>query len=156
MLSSSFQQLFVLHMALCMSALLFQFIPPSRVHSVSLLLPFIFICTTFFRFRKCVLICNICFSLSDLTLYDSLYVHLCLCEHHFQLLFEANYKTKKIFVESCLVGWRRKWQPTPVFLPGEFHGQRSLVGCSPWGRTESDTTEATWRRRPGGCLWQGR
>ena len=39
--------------------------------------------------------------------------------------------------------WRRKWQPTPVFLPGESHGRRSLVGCSPWGRTESDTTEAT-------------
>ena len=36
---------------------------------------------------------------------------------------------------------RRKWQPTPVFLPGEFHGQRSLVGYSPWGRKESDTTE---------------
>ena len=39
--------------------------------------------------------------------------------------------------------WRRKWQPTPVFLPGESQGQRSLVGCRPWGRTESDTTEAT-------------
>ena len=39
--------------------------------------------------------------------------------------------------------WRRKWQPTPVFLPGESHGRRSLVGCSPWGCTESDTTEAT-------------
>ena len=37
--------------------------------------------------------------------------------------------------------WRRKWQPTPVFLPGEFQGQGSLVGCHPWGRTESDTTE---------------
>ena len=37
--------------------------------------------------------------------------------------------------------WRRKWQPTPVFLPGEFHGQRSLVGSSPWSRKESDTTE---------------
>ena len=37
--------------------------------------------------------------------------------------------------------WRRKWQPTPVFLPGEFHGQRGLVGCSPWGHRESDTTE---------------
>ena len=36
---------------------------------------------------------------------------------------------------------RRQWQPTPVFLPGKSHGQRSLVGCSPWGRTESDTTE---------------
>ena len=39
--------------------------------------------------------------------------------------------------------WRRKWQPTPVSLPGKSHGQRSLVGYSPWGRKESDTTEAT-------------
>ena len=38
---------------------------------------------------------------------------------------------------------RRKWQPTPVFLPGESHGQRSLVGCCPWGRKESDTTWVT-------------
>ena len=37
--------------------------------------------------------------------------------------------------------WRRKWQPTPVRLPGKSHGQRSLVGCSPWGHYESDTTE---------------
>ena len=37
--------------------------------------------------------------------------------------------------------WRREWQPTPVFLPGESHGQRSLEGYSPWGRKESDTTE---------------
>ena len=41
------------------------------------------------------------------------------------------------------IPWRRAWQPTPVFLPGESHGQRSLVGYSPWGRKESDTTEAT-------------
>ena len=39
--------------------------------------------------------------------------------------------------------WRRKWQPTPVFLPGESQGQGSLVGCRLWGLTESDTTEAT-------------
>ena len=39
--------------------------------------------------------------------------------------------------------WRRKWQPTPVFLPGESQGQRSLVGCRLWGHTESDTTGAT-------------
>ena len=44
---------------------------------------------------------------------------------------------------STFTHWRRKWQPTPVFLPGEYHGRRSLVGCSPWGRTELDTTEAT-------------
>ena len=39
--------------------------------------------------------------------------------------------------------WRRKWQPTPVFLPGESHGRRNLVSCRLWGCTESDTTEAT-------------
>ena len=36
---------------------------------------------------------------------------------------------------------KRTWQPTPIFLPGKFHGQRSLVGYSPWGRKESDMTE---------------
>ena len=36
---------------------------------------------------------------------------------------------------------RRRWHPTPVLLPGKSHGRRSLVGCSPWGREESDTTE---------------
>ena len=39
--------------------------------------------------------------------------------------------------------WRRKWQPIPVFLPGEYQGWGSLVGCCLWGHTESDTTEAT-------------
>ena len=39
--------------------------------------------------------------------------------------------------------WRRKWQPTPVFLPGESQGQWGLVGCHLWGHTESDMTEAT-------------
>ena len=39
--------------------------------------------------------------------------------------------------------WRRKWQPTPVFLPGESQGRGSLVGCRLWGRTESDTTDTT-------------
>ena len=39
------------------------------------------------------------------------------------------------------IPWRREWQPTPVFLPGESHGWRSLIGYSPWGLKESDTTE---------------
>ena len=39
------------------------------------------------------------------------------------------------------IPWRRAWQPTRVFSPGEFHGQRSLVGCSPQGHKELDTTE---------------
>ena len=50
----------------------------------------------------------------------------------------------KIHRFSSWVGkilWRRKWQPTPVFLLGESHGQRSLAGYCPWGRKESDTAE---------------
>ena len=45
------------------------------------------------------------------------------------------------------IPWRRKWQSTPVFLPGEFHGERSLVGYSSWGRKGSDTIEwlSTWQ-----------
>ena len=43
------------------------------------------------------------------------------------------------------IPWRSVWQPTPVFLPGESHGQRSLAGYSLQGRKESDTTEVTWR-----------
>ena len=43
--------------------------------------------------------------------------------------------------------WRRKWQPTPGFLPGGSQRRRSLVGCRLWGRTELDTTEATWRQQ---------
>ena len=43
------------------------------------------------------------------------------------------------------IPWRRKWQPTPVLLPGKFHGLRSLLGYSPWGRKESDTTERLQR-----------
>ena len=47
------------------------------------------------------------------------------------------------FVVQWMLAWRRKWQPSPVFLPGESQGQGRLVGCCLWGRTESDTTEET-------------
>ena len=40
-----------------------------------------------------------------------------------------------------IIYWRRKWQPSPGFFPGESHGQRSLMGYSPWGSKESDVTE---------------
>ena len=45
------------------------------------------------------------------------------------------------------IHWRRQWQPTPVFLPGESQGRGSLVGCCLWGRTESDTTAVTWQQQ---------
>ena len=43
--------------------------------------------------------------------------------------------------------WRREWQPTPVFLPGESQGRGSLGGCRLWGRTESDTTKETQQQQ---------
>ena len=51
--------------------------------------------------------------------------------------------------------WRRQWQPTPVLLPGESQGQRSLVGCSPWGREESDTTEQLHFHFSLSCIGEG-
>ena len=52
-------------------------------------------------------------------------------------------KTEGIYTDILVITicWRRKWQPTPMFLPGKSHGWRSLVGCSPWGREELDMTE---------------
>ena len=51
--------------------------------------------------------------------------------------------------------WRRQWQPTPVLLPGKSHGRRSLVGCSPWGREESDTTERLHFHFALSCIGEG-
>ena len=83
---------------------------------------------------------------------------------------------KSIVTSHCLQSWKRQWQPTPVLLPGESHGWRSLVGCSPWGHYESDMTKwlhfhalekemaahssvLAWRiqgtREPGGLLSMG-
>ena len=51
--------------------------------------------------------------------------------------------------------WRRQWHPTPVLFPGKSHGQRSLVGCSPWGREESDTTERFHFHFSLSCIGEG-
>ena len=51
--------------------------------------------------------------------------------------------------------WRRQWPPTPVFLPGKSHGQRSLVGCSPWGHKESDRTERLHFHFSLSCIGEG-
>ena len=61
------------------------------------------------------------------------------------LVYQKAENNAPLQVYHCLpdYSWRRKWQPSPVFLPGESQGQGSLVGCRLWGRTELDTTEAT-------------
>ena len=52
-------------------------------------------------------------------------------------------KSRRRLSDFTFMHWRRKWQPTPVFLPGEFQGQGILVGCHLRSLTESDTTEVT-------------
>ena len=51
--------------------------------------------------------------------------------------------TERLLSLFTFMHWRRKWQPTPVFLPGESRGRGSLLGCRLWGHTESDMTEVT-------------
>ena len=51
--------------------------------------------------------------------------------------------------------WRRQWHPTPVLLPGKSHGQRSLVGCNPWGCKESDTIERLHFHFSFSCIGEG-
>ena len=56
---------------------------------------------------------------------------------------------------SLIMSWRRQWHPTPVLLPGKSHGQRSLVGCSPWGHEESDMTERLHFHFSLSCIGEG-
>ena len=60
-----------------------------------------------------------------------------------------------LFAASSRVFWRRQWHPIPVLLPGKSHGQRSLVGCSPWGCWESDTTERLHFHVSLSCIGEG-
>ena len=61
----------------------------------------------------------------------------------------------KLLPHQIWVHWRRQWQPTPVLLPGKSHGQRSLVGCSPWGCEESNTTERLHFHFSLACIGEG-
>ena len=58
-------------------------------------------------------------------------------------------KSRTRLSDFTFTHWRRKWQPTPVFFPGESQGRGSLVGCHLWGHTESDTTEVTQQQQDG-------
>ena len=73
--------------------------------------------------------------------------HTCQCKRHKRHGFSP-------WVEK--IPWSRKWQPTPVFLPGESYGQRSLLGCSPWGHKASDMTDATEHSQPSHLSSQAR
>ena len=73
-------------------------------------------------------------------------IHLILRKLKIELSYDPTIPLLGINLDKTVIQkdtWRRKWQPTPGFLPREFCGQRSLVGCCPWGHTELDETEAT-------------
>ena len=64
-------------------------------------------------------------------------------------------RSTSFFVFDYSIIWRRQWHPTPVLLPGKSHGRRSLVGCSPWGHEESDTTEQLHFHVSLSCIGEG-
>ena len=81
----------------------------------------------------------------------------------FPSLFQSSQEVQDIFIiiqsqeliSSKHFAQRRQWQPTPVLLPGKSHGRRSLVGCSPWGSKESDTTERLHFHFSLSCIGKG-
>ena len=74
------------------------------------------------------------------------------------LLANAGDARERCGFDHCVgkIPWRRKWEPTPVFLPRESHGQGSLAGCSPYVLKDSDTTKLTWHTQretsPHSCI----
>ena len=71
------------------------------------------------------------------------------------VLIIPSFHTLACMLHPRFLHLRRQWQPTPVFLPGKSHGWRSLVGCSPWGREESDTTERLHFHFSLSCIGEG-
>ena len=69
-------------------------------------------------------------------------------------MIDRNYQFFKIPLAHVMER-RRQWHPTPVLLPGKSHGRKSLVGCSPWGREESDTTEQPHFHFSLSCIGEG-
>ena len=71
-------------------------------------------------------------------------------------MIQQMYSSLLFLIYSAYVrSWRRQWQPALVLLPGKSHGRRSLVGCSPWGREESDTTEHVHFHFSLSCIGEG-
>ena len=69
--------------------------------------------------------------------------------------FRIKMRSKGSSSQSYDFSWRRKWHPTPVLLPGKSHGRRSLVGYSPWGHEELDTTEQLHFNFSLSCIGEG-
>ena len=83
----------------------------------------------------------------------SIVLPLLLCQRSVDYIYMALLLSFPLICLLFANNWRRQWHPTPVLLPGESHGQRSLVGCSPWGRwsrtrlSDFTFTFIHWRRK---------
>ena len=91
-----------------------------------------------------------------------LFVSLCLTYSFNTIISRSSHVTTNgiisfffFLMSSSLLWWRRQWHPTPVLLPGKSHGQRSLVGCRPWGRKEFDRTERLHFHFSLSCIGEG-
>ena len=91
--------------------------------------------------QSCPTLCNpMDYSLPGSSVYGILQARVLECAIAFETFSRPKMELNSLY--ACLCAFRRRqWQPTPVLLPGESHRRRSLVGYSPWGRKESDTTE---------------
>ena len=113
----------------------------------------LFICTTaFYPF--------VCWWASRLLLCPGYYKQC--CDEHWGttlciLISLRFYKSNRLHRKDCsrIISRRRQWHPTPVLLSGKSHGWRSLVGCSPWGRKESDRTERLHFHFSLSCIGEG-
>ena len=76
-------------------------------------------------------------------------------EHIVKLYLVLGVRKTNIYWYLNSYWWRRRWHPTPIFLPGKSHGRRNLVGCSPWGREQSDMTEQLHFHFSLSCIGEG-
>ena len=104
------------------------FLPRSKHHSTQSLLQVAGFCLPIFLLRSSV-------PTFGLPRWLSVKESVCQCRRHRRCGFDS-------WIERIL--WRRKWQPTPIFLPGKSHGQKSSAGCRPQGCKTSDSTEHAW------------
>ena len=81
--------------------------------------------------------------------------HLNTCNKMVVFIYLINRQTSCNLPGPMVGQWRRQWHPTPVLLPGKSHGQRNLVGCSSWGRWESDRTERLHFHFSLSCVGEG-
>ena len=93
--------------------------------------------------HMCVLVIQLCFLCVCIRIHICVYTYTCMCLCWWLSGQESTCQCKRWGFNPSVgkIPWRRAWQPTPVFLPGESHGQRSLPGYSPWGLKESDMTD---------------